>query len=192
MDARCEKFNEAAKSFSTSNTGGPKLKKEIATLRKFLLKNQEQRLTDKAQNNLFDAIRTHVAHAKNIHEEHPDAITDAYELVKDALSMPFTILTTKHKKVLYKLHNELTSLCSDDDPAEQKAQGPTKDFQVIDIDASDGYLTLLCLESGETIDGSLRVDPKSEHYKIICSRIDKDEVFVTATDDKVLNVRIEE
>merc|ERR1711862_435998 len=158
-------------------------------------KNQEQRLTDKGQERLFDAVRTHCAHAKSIHETHPDATTDAYELVKDALSMPFTIFTTKHKKVFMKLHDELTSfhnVDNDNDDDEQRQQkGPLRELQLVDIDNIDGYLTLLSLESGETIEG-IRIDVKSETCKIICNSIEKDDVFVTITsDDNVLSVRTE-
>ncbi|KAG5184540.1 hypothetical protein JKP88DRAFT_194926 [Tribonema minus] len=180
MDDRCSKFCEDA-----SATRAPG--KEIGTLRNFLQRNQEQRLTDKAQNHLLEAVRVHVTRAKQDGSE--AALSAAFDLVKDALTMPFNIFGSKHKKSLLKWHEDLAGLSA----AESDPEAPrpaVKTLQVVDVDA-DGYLTLMCLETGNT-SNSVQVAKKSEQYRTIRKALNEHEVHVDVVEDQVLDVRIQE
>ena len=82
----------------TGKSKGPV--KEIATLRKFLHKNQDQRFTDKGVSRLFDTIQIYV-HKDDGNAPAVDNDLKA-ELLEDALKMPFTVFSTKQKKSMIK------------------------------------------------------------------------------------------
>lgn len=86
IEDRCAQFHEAA-------TGSGKSKgaaKEIATLRKFLYRNQTQRFSDKASARLIDTIAIYAHHE------------DGESLLDDALKMPFTVFSTRQKSKMLK------------------------------------------------------------------------------------------
>lgn len=93
LEARCVQFHEAA--LGTGKSKGAT--KEIATLRKFLHKNQTQRFTDKAAARLLDTIGIYVAQDPN---EEEDDVREG--LLEDALKMPFTVFSTKQKAKMLK------------------------------------------------------------------------------------------
>ena len=96
LEDRCVSFHEAA--MGTGKSKGAT--KEIATLRRFLHKNQNQRFTDKATARLFDTIQIY-ATDKNL-------VTDDREgLLEDGLKMPFTVFATKQKKTMLKWIEEV-------------------------------------------------------------------------------------
>jgi hypothetical protein len=71
--------------------------KEIATLRKLLHKNQDQRFTDKVVGRLFDAIQLYIAAKDDVVDR------DLKEaLLEDASKTPFTISSTKQKNSMLK------------------------------------------------------------------------------------------
>ena len=89
LEDRCAQFHEAA-----TGTGKSKgAAKEMATLRRFLYKNQSQRFSDKAAARLFDTISIYANDKK---EE------GAEELLEDALKMPFTVFSTRQKSKMMK------------------------------------------------------------------------------------------
>jgi hypothetical protein len=85
VDERCTKF-------ATDAAAKPLDAKGVATLRKFLYRNQETRLTAAGQQALCDAV---VKYASAGNE-------DAIPLLEDALAMTFNVFTTAHKKQLLK------------------------------------------------------------------------------------------
>jgi hypothetical protein len=102
MDERCEKFASDASTRPTDT-------KLIGTLRKFLYRNQEQRLSAASQQALCDACVRHAAAAAaaaaaaGTGAATADVVAAAATgLIEDALAMPFNIFTTGHKKQLLK------------------------------------------------------------------------------------------
>lgn len=116
LEDRCLQFHEAA--LGTGKSKGPV--KEIATLRKFLHKNQTQRFTDKATSRLFDTIQIYCTSSSSSSSSKTDSsekksnkndtknmtiiipAEDKEGLLEDALKMPFTVFTTKQKKTMLK------------------------------------------------------------------------------------------
>ena len=81
---RCQQFHEACS--GVGKFKGPT--KEIAMLRIFLHKNQDQRFTDKAVSRVFDTVQVYVCNA--------DISIELKEgLLEDCLKMPFTVFSTK-------------------------------------------------------------------------------------------------
>ena len=93
LEQRCLQFHESALGTPGSKSKGPI--KEIATLRKFLHRNQDQRFTDKGVSRLFDTIQIYT-HNEDLDNEHKEG------LLEDALKMPFTVFSTKQKKSMLK------------------------------------------------------------------------------------------
>ena len=91
LDDRCHQFHEAA--LGTGKSKGAV--KEVATLRKFLHKNQNQRFTDRGVSRLFDTIQIYV-NKEDLDNEAKEA------LLEDSLKMPFTVFSTKQKKIMIK------------------------------------------------------------------------------------------
>lgn len=114
--------------------------KEIATLRKFLHKNQDKRFTDKEVSRLFDSIQLYV-HKEDLESEHKEG------LLEDALKMPFTVFSTKQKKSMLKW---LESLRGGEVPKKSQA-GSSQQAQVLSIiDLVEGKLSLMDDETGDT------------------------------------------
>lgn len=129
MDERAKQFKTAAEA---QLCGGP-LKKEIATLRRFLFRNQEYRFTKSAQQYLYMAV---VAHHSNPASHHASAIvegsdgtcgsamqkdaeenaneddvregeaadTPILKLLDDTLKMPFSVFSSVQKEKLLALY----------------------------------------------------------------------------------------
>jgi hypothetical protein len=87
VEERCQQFLQQARIMQTLNP------KEISTLRRFLVRNQHQRLGSGAQQAICDTI---VLYACAKHSD-PELVIP---LLEDALAMPFSILGTSHKKAL--------------------------------------------------------------------------------------------
>mmetsp|Transcript_18141 Transcript_18141/g.43875 ORF Transcript_18141/g.43875 Transcript_18141/m.43875 type:complete len:197 (-) Transcript_18141:37-627(-) len=99
LDDRCQQFHEAA--LGTGKSKAPP--KEIATLRKFLHKNQDQRFSDKATARLFDTIQVYV-----VQKASEEVSVDLKEgLLEDSLKMPFTVFSTKQKQKMIKWLEDL-------------------------------------------------------------------------------------
>ena len=142
LEQRCLQFHEAA--LGTGKSKGDM--KEIATLRRFLHKNQQQRFTDKATSRLFDTIQIYIAKRQLEDDEN---FSEAQEsLLDDALKMPFTVFTTKQKKTMMKWLGEIRGdhSTTNDSPATAK----TEILSVIDI--TDNEMTLMNDETGDTHD----------------------------------------
>jgi len=129
LEDRCSQFHEAA--LGTGKSKGAA--KEIATLRKFLHKNQNQRFTEKAAARLFDTIAIYASH------------DDAVELLEDALKMPFTVFSTKHKTKMLKWVEERRGTSQ---PRKQTSSTGVLTFTIIDLDGQ--FMSLMEQTSGET------------------------------------------
>lgn len=140
LEDRCVTFHEAA--MGTGKSKGPV--KEIATLRKFLHKNQTQRFTDKATSRLFDTIQIY---ATNKGGEMQLSLEDREGLLEDALKMPFTVFTTKQKKTMLKWIEEIRG-AGGGDGKEKDSKTSLIKFSVIDLDG--GKLSLMQEDTGET------------------------------------------
>jgi hypothetical protein len=134
IDERCSKFASDA-AFKPLDAKG------IATLRKFLYRNQETRLTAAGQQTLCDAV-VRYAGAGN---------EDAVPLLEDALAMPFNIFTSGHKKQLLKHLDRLRGEGGDD----LKASGTNgtkarRKCLVLDV-SKDGVVEIMLNEDGDTV-----------------------------------------
>lgn len=99
MDERAKQFKEAAE---TKLTGGA-LVKEIASLRRFLFRNQEHRFAKSAQNSLYMAILAHHANSGALVPA-SSGEPPVLQLLDDALKMPFTVFTSSQKDKLLQLY----------------------------------------------------------------------------------------
>mmetsp|Transcript_12043 Transcript_12043/g.15703 ORF Transcript_12043/g.15703 Transcript_12043/m.15703 type:complete len:184 (-) Transcript_12043:33-584(-) len=133
LDQRCQQFHEAC--LGVGKSKGPT--KEIATLRKFLHKNQDQRFTDKAVSRVFDTVQIYVCNA--------DISIELKEgLLEDCLKMPFTVFSTKQKQKMIKMLQGLRN----DQQEELKDDDVICLLSVLDLDGDD--LSLLDEISGLT------------------------------------------
>ena len=141
LDQRCQQFHEAA--LGTGKSKGPV--KEIATLRKFLHKNQDQRFTDKAVSRIFDTIQlyTFLGKDKNVDTETKEG------LLEDALKMPFTVFSTKQKKTMIKWLEDMRGGGGGGEQAEQLTTQTTR-LSIIDLDGI--MLSLMNDETGDTFE----------------------------------------
>lgn len=149
LEQRCQQFHEAALGVGKSKGAT----KEIATLRKFLHKNQDQRFTDKGVSRLFDSIQLY------IHKEDLDDVDCKEGLLEDALKMPFTVFSTKQKKSLLKwlevLRGGETTMnaLENDAPGSQTMTTTTTTTQLLSlIDLMNGKLSLMDDETGDTFE----------------------------------------
>jgi hypothetical protein len=135
LEQRCQQFHEAA--LGVSKSKGPP--KEVATLRKFLHKNQDQRFTDKGVSRLFDTIQLYV------HKESLD-LESKEGLLEDALKMPFTVFTTKQKKSMIKWLEALRG-GGTLDISDEGDNGKPQILSLIDI--ADGKVSLMNDDTGD-------------------------------------------
>lgn len=142
LEGRCNQFHEAA--LGSGKTKGAA--KEIATLRKFLHKNQTQRFTDKAAAHLFDTISIYASHE------------DGEALLEDALKMPFTVFSTKQKSKMLKWIEERRGGRSEatTDPSSTKARAVI--LTVMDIDGTS--VSLMNSETGDAYENVQISDSK--------------------------------
>lgn len=145
MDERCSKFAADAAQRPTDA-------KLIATLRKFLFRNQEQRLSAASQQALCDACVKHAA-AVGANMD----VAQSVGLIEDALAMPFNIFTTAHKKQLLKHLDRLRGLegegggasSSAPSAAANAADDGSRECAVMDVRESDGAIEVMD-DEGET------------------------------------------
>eukprot|EP00041_Stephanoeca_diplocostata_P034462 m.1178348 g.1178348 ORF g.1178348 m.1178348 type:complete len:191 (-) comp24526_c0_seq4:4449-5021(-) len=138
LDDRVAVFHDAATNKGKSK--GPA--KEVATLRKFIHKNQDQRFSDKATARLVDTISCWIRN---------DVVPkDAKEdLLGDALKMPFTVFGTKQKKQFLKWLHEITGETSNESAGTTSSFAEhTDNFEVIDV-TSDGTMSLMNADGDE-------------------------------------------
>jgi Eukaryotic elongation factor 5A hypusine, DNA-binding OB fold len=157
LEDRCIQFHEAA--MGTGKSKGPA--KEIATLRKFLHKNQTQRFTDKATSRLFDTIQiyctggaTKKADVAAAGQWISVALEDREGLLEDALKMPFTVFATKQKKAMLKWIEDLRGE-RDKNGGTATPKSTTTKLSVIDLDIDQQKLSLMKVDSGETYEDVL-------------------------------------
>eukprot|EP01098_Paradermamoeba_levis_P016254 TRINITY_DN866_c0_g1_i1.p1 TRINITY_DN866_c0_g1~~TRINITY_DN866_c0_g1_i1.p1 ORF type:complete len:154 (+),score=34.39 TRINITY_DN866_c0_g1_i1:606-1067(+) len=144
-----------------------------------MFKNQDYKFTENEKNKLFATVQTYYGLYNK--QANKDNTTLVVELLDDALKMPFSIFSTKHKKTLLKWHTEL----SGQDPKTEGTATDATETQCSVIDLSDdGYLTVL-LESGETKEGIKVTD--QQQLKAIRVGLDngQDVVVTIATNDGV-------
>lgn len=142
LDQRCQQFHEAA--LGTGKSKGSV--KEIATLRKFLHKNQDQRFTDRGVSRLFDTIQLYY------NKSNEDVDLDVKEgMLEDALKMPFTLFSTKQKNSMMKWLEDLRGASGTNANNEASQPSATQILTVIDI-SNDGIISLMDNESGDTYD----------------------------------------
>mmetsp|Transcript_18143 Transcript_18143/g.43877 ORF Transcript_18143/g.43877 Transcript_18143/m.43877 type:complete len:197 (-) Transcript_18143:37-627(-) len=144
LDDRCQQFHEAA--LGTGKSKAPP--KEIATLRKFLHKNQDQRFSDKATARLFDTIQVYV-----IQKTSEEVSIDLKEgLLEDSLKMPFTVFSTKQKQKMIKWLEDLRG--GGDGSSGSGGNGrhntANRSFILSVIDLEGMTMTLMSDETGDT------------------------------------------
>lgn len=140
LDDRCQQFHEAA--LGTGKSKGAV--KEIATLRKFLHKNQNQRFTDKGVSRVFDTIQLYV-NRNDLDKEIKEG------LLEDSLKMPFTVFSTKQKGTMIKW---LECLRGNQAASRNNKKDTTSStihlLSVIELE--DDCLTLMQDDTGETFE----------------------------------------
>jgi hypothetical protein len=137
LEARCLSFHQAALQPTGTNAT-----KEINTLRKFLHKNQDSRLTDKATTRLMEAIQIYV-NMESISKDLKEG------LLEDALKLPFTVFSTKQKMKMLKLLEELRGGARTE--ALVLKRGDFIRMSVIDLE--DGTVSLMEEETGNFYEG---------------------------------------
>jgi hypothetical protein len=182
MEERIDQFWEAAQAFIPISSHRTKWRSEVSKLRKFLHRNQSVRLPELPQQRLLDTVRLYTT----LFPTEDDVLL----LVKDALSMPFGVFGTKHKKRLLKIHEQLVG----------KSEGGNSDHETeplketwyccLGIDA-DGYLSLLDECSGDICE-SIKLDKKTPEWRKIKQHVDEGTVRVKVTDEKIVDVKVEE
>lgn len=154
LEDRCTQFHEAA--MGTGKSKGPA--KEIATLRKFLHKNQTQRFTDKAASRLFDTIQIYCTDKSKEGDNNQAAsannnvptIEDREGLLEDALKMPFTVFTTKQKKTMLKWIEDIRGKGGGNGQGDSYSSSPLVKLTVIDVDSDLKCLSLMQEDTGDT------------------------------------------
>lgn len=149
LEDRCVSFHEAA--MGTGKSKGAV--KEIATLRRFLHKNQNQRFIDKATARLSDTIMLY-AHDKQLSAD------DREGLLEDALKMPFTVFSTKQKKAMLKTLEDIRGgrQTSGDGTTSTTASNSKKQtvvLSIMDIDENNDTVHLMTLTGDETFETPL-------------------------------------
>lgn len=136
--------------------------KEVATLRKFLHKNQDQRFTDKAVSRLFDTIQLYTTSTNGscitgssntinvgLEREHKEG------LLEDALKLPHTVFSTKQKKSMIKWLEIIrgTDSHNNNNHVHGETLSPvTRTLSVIDIDEGEIHCSLMDDETGDEFD----------------------------------------
>lgn len=175
MEERVHQFHETAE----KRLEGAKLASEIATLRRFLFKNQEYRFSEREKQKLFTAVQVHYANPAALAAD-KTGVQLISGLIQDCLAMPFSVFSTAHKSAFLKWHWQL--LGKDGDPAEEgsASAAPAQQYSCVGV-SDEGFLELLC------DDGSMRTDVKpssAEEVSRIRAAVDAGEdvsVWVTAS-----------
>mmetsp|Transcript_2810 Transcript_2810/g.7879 ORF Transcript_2810/g.7879 Transcript_2810/m.7879 type:complete len:189 (+) Transcript_2810:50-616(+) len=166
LDQRCQQFHEAA--LGTGKSKGAV--KEIATLRKFLHKNQSQTFTDRSVKRLFDTIQIYWK-SETVDRDTKEA------LLEDALKMPFSLFSAKQKNSMLKGLEELrVPDCSNSTVTTSPSAPATQLLAVIDLDEDTKTMTLMQNETGDTYD---HVPLPEESSKAICDAFRNEENVVS-------------
>ena len=167
LEDRCVSFHDAA--LGTGKSKGAA--KEIATLRRFLHKNQNQRFTDKATARLFDTIQIYVSKTDSISRD------DKEGLLEDALKMPFTVFGTKQKKVMLKWIEDLRAAdVSSTTATAATAKSNTTRLTVLDVVPEDDAIHLLTVSGDASYEATLSTLEPTLRKTL-------EAVFATATDE---------
>jgi len=141
MEARVQAFADVAE----RALSGPPLQKEIASLRKFLHKQQEHRFSGPEKAALFTAISRHHANPSSRlpSEGHTAGGNEApvLKLIEDALKLPERVIGTAHKEALQKWYWALLGR------AQGGAEPVSARLSVVDV-TNAGVLTLMLLDGG--------------------------------------------
>ncbi len=166
--------------------------KEIATLQRFLFKNQAYRFSENEKMQLFGAIQSYYAmFAVPASWNSSLSSNPVLPLLEDALKMPFNVVGTKQKKRLLKWYTEL----SGQDEVQQLNVGggfdaatkKTSSYQVLDMGDDSGFLSLLEIQSGEMRE-DLKLNLKTEMAKKMKAAFDEGkEVHVEIVNDTIVN-----
>lgn len=150
MEERVAEFQAAAE----ARLPPEKLAREVATLRRFLFRNQGHRFTQREQAKLMAAIGAHhanpAAHAAVAAGGEPLA----YGLIDDALKMPFTVFSTGDKLRLLKWFEGLQAESTAGGGGEGAAP-KTATLSCVDV-SPEGYASLL-LDDGSGTRDDVRV-----------------------------------
>ncbi|KAL6062916.1 eIF-5a domain-containing protein [Balamuthia mandrillaris] len=169
MDKRVQQFHTDALKGKHAKTP-----KEIATLRRFLFKNQNHRFGENEKTRLFSAVQTYYsmyqsssAPSAAAKKEDSGGENPVVGLLEDALKMPFTVFSTKHKKTMLKWYTELTGkqLSIEDDEGESVLSSSSaasftevKWYLLLNIDeAAEDLLTLMDEEDESVVRENLRL-----------------------------------
>jgi hypothetical protein len=120
------------------------LAKQVKSLRSFLFKNQQLRLTDGEREKLFSAVILLRKCAIQLGD-----VAQTLPLVSDALKMPQNVFTAKHKGRLLKLYNDdagVVNVNNDADATTNKSTTTTTttaQLTLLDVDADDCVATVL-------------------------------------------------
>lgn len=143
MDDRCREFQAAAE----ARLPGDKLAREIASLRRFLFKNQGHRFTQGGQEALRCAIAAHHANPAAHAASTPAGEPLVYGLLDDALKMPFTVFTTAHKQQFLRWFFAMAPEGEGGAPAKSPPAPPRR---LACIDVTGDFLVLLDEDTGDT------------------------------------------
>ncbi|CCI40707.1 unnamed protein product [Albugo candida] len=194
MNERCEKFWADSQLFMAQTQGKKspdrqvihsKIMKDLHIMSRFLQRNQTARFSEGAQQKLVDTIAVYNAYEKQLRKsdlpESGRLLGDLQRVIKDALAMPFTVLSSKHKKKLLKWHNESTI----DSVEDTRSISKRAKWTVLDVD-DDGFLTLMSEESGDIVE-NFSVSNKSEQFQKIREGLDRGSVSIFTVDASLLS-----
>jgi hypothetical protein len=152
MEERVAEFQVAAE----ARLPPDKLAREVATLRRFLFRNQGHRFTQREQAKLMAAIGAHHANPAAHAAAAAGGESLAYGLIDDALKMPFTVFSTGDKLRLLKWFEGMQAAAA---PSGSGGGGAaavrTVTLSCVDV-TPDGFASLL-LDDGSGTRDDVRV-----------------------------------
>lgn len=118
------------------------LQKQVKSLRSFLFKNQAARFSDGDREKLVNAI---VLLRKTAAEKDGCGVQHTLPLVSDALKMPVSLFTAKHKDSLLKLYERDAGAVNEAEASAARAPTAvsTTRLVVIDVDVDEQTCTVL-------------------------------------------------
>ena len=137
-----------------------KLAKEIATLRRFLYKNQNHRFTEREKSKLMTALSAHWSNQTAHVTLTPSGEALIYGLLDDALKMPFTVFSTAQKQQMLKW---FFSLQEKSDGKKGTSAAKLIELPCVDVTV-EGYASLLLDDGSGTRDDVLV--PESERQAL--------------------------
>eukprot|EP00906_Rhabdomonas_costata_P003468 RCo005294 len=142
IEQRVQQFVDEAQKGLNKQT-----KKEIATLRRFLHRNQDHRFAEKEQTKLFSTVQKYASTYAVVGAggssggaaASEEIRAEALGLLEDALKMPLGVLTTRHKAALLRLYEQCGEASAGRGPS-GSADAAAVEYQVLDL-SSDGVLS---------------------------------------------------